>query len=326
TGIAGFTLAGGMGYIRRKHGLACDNLIAAEVVLADGSVVHASETENSDLLWGLRGGGGNFGVVTSFEFRLHAIGPEVAFVSAIYSFDDVEQILRGWRDYSEQAPDEVTPDFYVWGMPPLPDVPAEMVGMPIVFIAGMYAGPAAEGERILKPLCELATPLSDLSGVAPYAMVQSNSDPLFPNGLQYYWKSVTLDTLDNGGIDAILRVSHGRPTPQTLIALRYLGGAISHVPEDATAYGNRAALYNLSIDATWSEPIQSDEMIAWTRRVWSELQQETGAGVYLNFAGLGEDSATLSKLAYRANHDRLVEVKRAYDPNNLFRVNVNIKP
>jgi FAD/FMN-containing dehydrogenase len=326
TGVAGFTLGGGMGYIRRKYGLACDNLIGAEVVLADGSVVRASETENADLLWGLRGGGGNFGVVTSFEFQLHEIGPEVAFVSTIYSLDDVEQVLRGWREYSEQAPDEVTPDFYVWGMPALPDVPAEMVGMPIVFIAGMYAGPAEEGERILKPLRELATPIADQSGVAPYTMVQAASDPLFPNGLLNYWKSVTLPSLDNGGIDAVLRVSYERPTPQTLIALRYLGGAISQVHEDATAYGNRSALYNLSIDATWTDPFQSDEMIGWTRRVWSEIQQETGAGVYLNFAGFAEENSKLAELAYRSNHDRLVALKRTYDPTNLFRTNVNIKP
>ncbi len=228
--------------------------------------------------------------------------------------------------YSEQAPDEVTPDFYVWGMPALPDVPAEMVGMPIVFIAGMYAGPAEEGERILKPLRELATPIADQSGVAPYTMVQAASDPLFPNGLLNYWKSVTLPSLDNGGIDAVLRVSYERPTPQTLIALRYLGGAIGRVPEDATAYGNRSALYNLSIDATWTDPFKSDEMIGWTRRVWSEIQEETGAGVYLNFAGFAEENNKLAELAYRLNHDRLVEVKRTYDPTNLFRTNVNIKP
>jgi hypothetical protein len=326
TGIAGFTLAGGMGYIRRKYGLACDNLIGAEVVLADGSVVRASESENSDLLWGLRGGGGNFGVVTSFEYRLYPLGPEVAFVSTIYSLDDVEQILRGWRAYSEQAPDEVTPDFYVWGMPALPDVPEEMVGMPIVFIAGMYAGPADEGERMLKPLRELATPIADQSGIAPYTMVQAASDPLFPNGLLNYWKSVTLKSLDNGGIDAVLRVSYERPTPQTLIALRYLGGAISRVHEDATAYGNRSALYNLSIDTTWTDPFQSDELIGWTRRVWSEIQEATGAGVYLNFAGFAEENSKLAELAYRSNHDRLVALKRKFDPTNLFRTNVNIKP
>ncbi|HEX5163955.1 MAG TPA: FAD-binding oxidoreductase [Thermomicrobiales bacterium] len=326
TGIAGFTLVGGMGYIRRKYGLACDNLIGAEVVLADGSVVYTSETENSDLLWGLRGGGGNFGVVTSFEYRLYPLGPEVAFVSTIYALDDVEQVLRGWRDYSEQAPDEVTPDFYVWGMPAAPDVPAEMVGMPIVFIAGMYAGPADEGERMLKPLRELATPIADQSGIAPYLQVQCASDSLFPNGLLNYWKSVTLKTLDEDGIKAVLRVSHERPSPQTLIALRYLGGAISRVPEEATAYGNRSALYNLSIDATWTDPFRSEEMIGWTRRVWSEIQQETGAGVYLNFAGFAEENSKLAELAYRSNHDRLVALKRAYDPTNLFRTNVNIRP
>jgi FAD/FMN-containing dehydrogenase len=326
TGIAGFTLAGGMGYIRRKYGLACDNLVGAEVVLADGSIVSTSETENSDLLWGLRGGGGNFGVVTSFEYRLYPIGPEVAFVSTIYALDDVEQILRGWRDYSEQAPDEVTPDFYVWGMPAAPDVPAEMVGMPIVFIAGMYAGPAAEGERMLKPLRELATPIADQSGIAPYVQIQSASDPLFPNGMLNYWKSVTLKTLDDDGIDTILRVSYERPTPQTLIALRYLGGAVSRVPEEATAYGNRSALYNLSIDATWTDPFRSEEMIGWTRRVWSKIQQETGAGVYLNFAGFAEENSKLAELAYRSNYDRLVALKRRYDPTNLFRTNVNITP
>jgi FAD/FMN-containing dehydrogenase len=329
TGVAGFTLGGGMGFLRRKWGLACDNLLAVEIVTADGQVRVASPAEHPHLFWALRGGGGNFGVVTAFEFQLYWLGPQVYLAAPIYPLFPLEEsraLLRAWRDWMAAAPDEVTGDALFWGMPPLPFLPQEMHGMPVIMLPAFYAGPAEEGERLLQPLRELATPLVDLSHAAPYTGIQSEFDPFFPNGLHYYWKSLFLNDMPDDVLDAVLAVAADRPSPQVLLALRSLGGAMSRVPEDATAYGNRAARFNLSIDATWHDPAQSERHIAWTRRNWAALREQTAGGVYLNFAGLGEENDLLAHAAYGANYARLREIKRRYDPTNLFRGNVNIAP
>ncbi|MDQ3694450.1 MAG: FAD-binding oxidoreductase [Chloroflexota bacterium] len=326
TGIAGYTLGGGMGMLQRKWGLACDNLLSAEVVTASGEVVRASITEHPDLYWAIRGGGGNFGIVTWFEFQLHPLGPEVFTAMVAYPFADAASVVRAWADFTRQAPDEVTSEALLWRMLPLPDCPPEWQDMSVVLIGAMYAGPAAEGERALQPLRELGTPLIDLSGPVSYVDSQKGPDPLFPDGALYYWKSLFLDQLDGDLIDAIIAQAARRPTPQTLVILRHLGGAIGRVPEDATAYGNRDARYNLSLDASWDDPALNDEAIAWTRRAWSDLHDRAGGGVYLNFAGLGEDNGALARAGYGGNYGRLREIKRKYDPANLFRGNINIAP
>ncbi len=326
TGVSGFTLGGGMGYLRRKWGLALDNLVAVEVVTADGAVVTASKTQNPDLFWGIRGGGGNFGIVTSFAFRLHSLGPEIYAAMTVYPIEQAGQVIRNWRDYVLSAPDEVTCDLLVWGLPPSPDVPAEMHWAPVVIVGAMYAGPVEDGERVLRPARELGMPIADFSGPAPYVEVQSRVDPLLPDGQRYYWKSLTFDVFEDGLVERVVQLAADRRTPQTLLALRSLGGAMGRVPEDATAYGYRSAEFNLSIDATWNDPERDDELIAWTRAAWSSLSAETGAGVYLNFAGFGEENDRLARSIYGANYARLVDVKRRYDPTNLFRGNVNIAP
>lgn len=326
TGVAGLTLGGGMGYLRRKWGLSCDNLRSVEVVTADGRVVTASEAENEDLFWAVRGGGGNFGVVTSFEFQLHPLGPEIYAALTIYPFEEAGSVLRRWRDFALEAPDEVTLDAYVWGMPPLPGVPPESHWAPVVILAGLYAGPAEEGERALQPVGEMGTPIDDLSGRQPYVVMQSDLDALFADGQLYYWKSLFADRLSDEVIDEIVALAAEKPSPQCLFALRALGGAMGRVPEDATAYGNRDARFNISIDNTWQDPARTDEMIDWTRKAWADLREQTGGGVYVNFAGFGEESDALARAAYGANYDRLRQVKAAYDPDNLFRVNQNIKP
>lgn len=326
TGVAGLTLGGGMGYLRRKWGLSCDNLLSVEIVTADGQVINASEHEYPDLFWAVRGGGGNFGVVTSFEFRLHPLGPEIYGALTIYPFEEATSVLRNWRDFVLEAPDEVTCDALVWGMPPLPEVPPEMHWAPVIILAAMYAGSAEEGERILQPVREMGTPIGDMSARQPYLAMQSDVDALFADGQLYYWKSLFADRLRDEMIDEVIALAAEKPSPQCLFALRSLGGAMGRVPEEATAYGNRDALFNISIDNTWQDPARTDEMIAWTREAWASLRERTGGGVYINFAGFGEEEDTLVRAAYGRNYERLREVKAKYDPDNLFCVNQNIAP
>jgi FAD/FMN-containing dehydrogenase len=326
TGVAGFTLAGGMAATSRMWGLACDNLLAVEIVTADGQVRRASPTEHPDLFWGVRGGGGNFGVVTWFEFQLHALGPEVLSVTAVYPLADAGRVARAWRDYTHQAPDEVTTMLFYWSLPAIPDLPADLHGAPIVGIDGLYAGPPDEGEATLAPLLTMGDLIVDLGGRARYDQLQSAFDWAFPAGQYYYWKSLFIDDLSDTTIDAIVTLGNDRPTPETIFGLRHLGGATSQVPEDATAYGNRRSQYNLSLDAIWQDPGQTDPAIAWVRRAWSDMRARTGGGVYLNFAGLGEDNALLARAGHAGNYERLREVKRRYDPTNFFRSNINIAP
>ncbi len=326
TGIAGYTLSGGMGLLQRKWGLACDNVLAAEVVLASGEVVTASAIEHSDLYWAIRGGGGNFGIVTSFEFGLHSLGPEIFSAAVLYPFPEATRIMRAWHEFAQQAPDELTTQVLFWGLPPLPDLPEHRHGEPIVILAGMYAGSAEAGERALQPLRACGEPIVDFSGVSTYVGAQASFDEFFPDTQRYYWKSLYLEALDDALIDAIIATLGDRPSPQTLIALRHLGGAIGRVPVEATAYPHRRALYNLSIDATWDDPADDERMIAWVRQAWQTLRDRTGGGVYLNFAGLGEENDDLARAGYGANYDRLKQIKARYDPENLFRGNINIRP
>lgn len=326
TGVAGFTLGGGMGFLRRKWGLACDNLLSVEIVTADGRVMTASETENPDLFWAVRGGGGNFGVISSFEFRLFPLGPEVFSVVTVYPFEEAAAVLRAWRDFALAAPDEVTCDAIVWGMPPFPDVPPEMHWAPVVILAGLYAGPAEEGERLLQPVREMGSPIGDMSGRQSYVATQSNLDALFPDGQHYYWKSLSVSHLSDEVIDELIASAADKPSPQTMFALRSLGGAMGRVPEDATAYANRDALFNISVDNVWQDSSRDEEMISWTRSTWASLRELTDGGVYLNFAGFGEEYDTLARAAYGINFDRLTAVKHRYDPTNFFRGNINIAP
>ena len=325
TGIAGLTLGGGMGLLRRKYGLSCDNLLSTDVVSADGLLLTASETENADLFWGIRGGGGNFGVVTTFEYRLHPVGPEVM-AAVMYPFEQATELLHAWREYTKQAPYEVTSEVLLWSIPDIPDFPEELRGEPTVVVAGMYAGPAEVGERELQPLREFGTPLVDLSGIQPYTAAQSDFDAFFPEGLLYYWKSLYLDHLDDETIDAMVVHAEDRPSPRTPLIVRHLGGAISRVPEDATACGNRTAMFNLSIDSTWEDPIQSERNIAWTREVWTKMRRFSDGGIYLNFAGFLEEGEKLLHEGHGVNYQRLMELKNKYDPTNIFRLNHNIMP
>jgi FAD/FMN-containing dehydrogenase len=325
TGLAGLTLSGGLSWLRRKYGMSVDNLISADVVTADGQCLTVSETDHPDLFWGIRGGGGNFGVITSFEFKLHPVGPQVFFMTTMYPIDRAAEVLRAWRDWTRTAPDEATTDTVIWTIPAVPPFPEALWNTPFVGVGGLYAGPIEEGARTFAPLRTLAEPLIDVSGVQPFLAVQQMFDALFPDGQYYYWKSLYMDDLSDETIDLIQAHAAKRPSLKTLIPIRHLGGAVSRVPDDATPIGYRSAQYLLNIDATWVSPSASEENIAWTRQFYDAVRR-FGRGAYLNFGGLGEEDQELIHTAYGKNYDRLVALKEKYDPTNLFRFNHNIKP
>ena len=330
TGIAGLTLGGGLGWLRRKHGLSCDNLLSVDVVTADGRHRTASESENPDLFWAIRGGGGNFGVVTSFEYRLHPVGPMVMLCAPVYAAEPAgaaRDVLRGWRDYVATAPDEVSAEVLFWTVPADHGFPEEAVGRRVIIPAAVAVGPLEEGERLVQPLRELGTPLADLSSPAPYSAVQTGFDGLFPKGeLNYYWRSLYLDGLGDDLVDLLVERGVDRPSPSTLVGLWQLGGAMSRVPADATAFGRRDMPYLLSIDSTWSDPSETDRNVGWNRALWAEMHAYSSGASYLNFPGLGEEKEALVRAAYGDNYARLVELKDRYDPGNLFRLNQNIPP
>ncbi len=323
TGIAGLTLGGGMGWLRRKYGLACDNLIAADIVTADGEFRRLSTEENSDLFWAIRGGGGNFGIVTSFEYQLYPVGPTVMSTTALYPLSDAKQVLSAWRDFMQDAPDEITSVAFFWGIPAIDPIPQELWGQTIVGVGAMYAGDADEGERILQPLRELATPILDLSGKMPYTMVQKSFDPFFPKaGHLYYNKSTDLTSLDDDVLDAVIARADEKPTPSSLLIFWLYGGAMSRVPISETAFRGRHVPVLYSVDLVWDDPADSERYVAWARDYVKSLQPYSAGGLYVNFASDPE----AAQAAYGPNHQRLVAIKHEYDPQNLFRMNQNIKP
>jgi FAD/FMN-containing dehydrogenase len=329
TGVAGLTLCGGLGWLRRNHGMACDALVSVDIVTADGNLVSASRTKNPDLFWAIRGGGGNFGVVTSFEFELYSVGPMVTLCAPFYLLTkDSGDVIRRWRDFMAAAPEDVSSNCLIWSIPAHPNFPEELHGTPVIITAAVHSGMLEDGERLLQPLRDFGTPVLDLSGPVPYVGVQSAFDPLFAKGeRQNYWKSLYLDTLDDGAIERIVARALDRPSPWTLIALWHLGGAMNRVDPATTALGERSAPYLLSLDSSWTDPAQNESAIAWTRAAWAEMKPFSRGGAYLNFPGQGEEGEALLRASYgSANYDRLVELKTKYDPTNLFRLNQNILP
>jgi FAD/FMN-containing dehydrogenase len=317
TGVAGLTLGGGLGYMMRTHGLSCDNLRSVEVVTADGELRTASRDEHPDLFWAVRGGGRGIGVVTSFEFELHPLGPEVATATVLYPREEAEDVLRAWREYALQAPEEITPAIGLWTIPPIPDIPGELHGSPVVIVAAAYIGPASEGTSAITPLQELGTPVADLSGVVPYVDAQSAMDELFPAGARYYWKSHFADELADEAIATLLEHDSRRPSPEALIYIRTLGGAIARVSDEESAFAHRSASFNVSIDATWSDPALDADAIEWARSTWDALAPFATGGVYLNFAGLGDDG-DLRQATLGRSEQRLDEIRRAYDHEGVF--------
>ena len=324
TGLAGLTLGGGLGWIARKHGATCDNLVSADVVTADGHLVRASEDENPDLLWGLRGGGGNFGVVTSFEYRLHTLGPAVLAGAVIHPFERAREVLRFFSDFVATAPDELSATASVFRAAPDSPLPPELHGQAVVGMAVCYAGDLDAGERALRPLRAFGRPLADLIVPLPYTELQSGSDAAYPPGLHYYWKSHYITELTDEAIDAVVEYGPRLPSPLCSFYFQHLEGAIGRVSESEAAFGHRHGAFDFAILTGCSDPAETDANVAWAQDLWTAMQP-FATGVYVN--NLGEEGDDRVRAAYApATYARLVALKDAYDPTNLFQLNQNIRP
>jgi FAD/FMN-containing dehydrogenase len=325
TGVSGLTLGGGLGWLVRKYGLALDNLLSVEVVLADGTLVKASERDNADLFWAIRGGGGNFGVVTSFEFQAHPVGTVLAGI-VLHPAAAAENALRRWRDLEADAPDESTEGALLFHFPDDPTAPETLRGAALVGLGGVYAGSPEQGEKLLRPLREYGSPLVDTFQSMPYNAAQRMADFLWPPGLHSYWKSSFLTGLTDDAIHVVADFFARVPSPRTVIVLEHNGdSAWDRVPEAATAFGHRSWPYNFVVTSAWSDPKDAERNIRWTRDFFSAMRPFSAPGAYVNYLG-GDEGADGLRAAYGAKLSRLGTLKWKYDPTNLFRLNQNIAP
>ncbi|NIO29723.1 MAG: FAD-binding protein [Candidatus Latescibacteria bacterium] len=325
TGVAGLTLGGGFGWLSRKHGLTIDNLVSADVVTAAGELVKASKSENSDLFWGIRGGGGNFGIVTSFEFELHPVGPEVLAGLIVHPIAAARDVLRYYRDFCAQAPDELTVWVVLRKAPPLPFLPEEVHGTEVVVLAAMYAGDdMAEGEKALAPLREHGNPIADVIGPHTFVDFQSAFDPLLTPGFRNYWKSHDFAELSDEALDTTIQFVDTLPSPHCEIFIAQMGGATNRIPKDATAYHHRDAEFIMNVHGRWENEADDDRCTAWCRELFEVMTPYSTGGVYVNFMTQEEEKRV--KVAYGDSYDRLVALKNKYDPTNFFRLNQNIQP
>ncbi|MFK4626138.1 FAD-binding oxidoreductase [Bradyrhizobium diazoefficiens] len=315
TGIAGLTLGGGFGKLGRKYGLTCDNLIAAEVVTAEGKILRSSATEHPDLFWGLRGGGGNFGIVTTFEYRLHSIGTSLLVASALHRYDEAREAMRFYDEFARRAPDEA-------------DVDAGLVTLPsgerFFSITGCYVGSHHDGERALSPIVRFGSPVETRLATVPYLEIQSGGDALFPRGRRYYWKAQFLREIGAGALDALLDAYARAPNTSSLLVFQHVGGAIARVPTPDSPYANRDAAFDCFPVAIWDDPADDDANMRWARELWSAVRPYSTGGVYAN--NLGDEGEDRVRDAYGENYARLAALKTRYDPTNLFRLNQNIRP
>jgi FAD/FMN-containing dehydrogenase len=324
TGVAGLALGGGFGWISRKFGLTADNLLSADVVTADGRLKRASDKENADLFWALRGGGGNFGIVTSFEFRLHSLGPEVMSGLIIHPMSHARALIKQYREIVTAAPDELTCWFVMRAAPPLPFLPKEVHGTGIIAFAACYAGPMDAAEPVMRPLRAMGTPIADVVGPHPFTGWQGVLDPLLTPGARNYWKSHAFATLHDGLIDVLVEYASKLPSAETELAFVHLGGAINRVPASATAYPHRDVAFHINLHTRWRERSEDAKCIAWARSLFDACAPFASGGTYVNF--VPEDDRDGVSRAYLGNTTRLAAIKGKYDPHNLFRINQNIQP
>ena len=324
TGVAGLTLGGGFGWLSRKLGLSIDNLISADVVTAAGELVKASDTENPDLFWGIRGGGGNFGIVTSFEFRLHKVGPEVLSGLIVHPLDAARDVLRFYRDFIKSTPQEFVCWLVMRKAPPLPFLPVEWHGKEILVLAVCYSGDVKEGERVAKPLRNFGKPIADIIAPMPFVAWQTILDPLLTPGMRNYWKSHNFREVSDGLIDTLIAHARRIPDPQTEIAFAHLGEGVMKVPKEATAYTHRDAAFVMNVHCRWDNSANDTKCISWARELFQAAAPFATGGAYVNF--MTEEEQDRVRSAYGSNYDRLANLKKKYDPNNLFRLNQNIHP
>jgi FAD/FMN-containing dehydrogenase len=324
TGIAGLTLGGGFGWLTRKYGMTVDNLVSASLVTAEGEKLRASETVHPDLFWALRGGGGNFGVVTEFEFKLHAVGPEVTAGLIVFPLEDAAAVFRSYRDFVANAPEELT----VWAVmrhaPPLPFLPANVHGKRALVLAVLYAGDAAQGEKLISPLRRFGNPWGVHIGTVPYTQWQQAFDPLLTPGARNYWKSHNFAKLPDAALTSLVDHAYGLPGEECEVFVAHIGGAANRIAPAAMAYGHRDAVFVVNVHARWRDPAQDALYISWARRVFQALAPYASSGAYVNF--MTEDEGDRIASAYGANHARLAQLKERYDPQNVFHLNQNIKP
>ncbi|MGO9170881.1 MAG: FAD-binding oxidoreductase [Rhodomicrobium sp.] len=324
TGIAGLALGGGFGWLTRKFGLTSDNLLSADVLTAGGEQLRASPSENTDLFWALRGGGGNFGVVTSFEFQLHEAGPQVLSGLVVHPFGDALTVLKGYRQALETAPDELTCWVVMRKAPPLPFLPAEWHGKEVLVLAMCYCGDIESGERAAAGLRSIGRPIADVVAPTPFVSWQQAFDPLLAPGARNYWKSHDFVELSDPAIDILTEAVRNLPGPECEIFIGHVGGAAGRVATDATAFPQRSSHYVMNVHARWREPDQDQKCIAWARGIFEAAKPHAVGTAYINF--MPGDEPDRVEAAYGGNYKRLAEVKRRYDPGNFFRMNQNVRP
>jgi FAD/FMN-containing dehydrogenase len=324
TGIAGLTLGGGFGWLSRKYGMTIDNLEAADVVTAGGQTVRATADENADLFWALRGGGGNFGVVTRFTYRLHAVGPQLLSGLIVYPMAQARSVLRQYRAFMAKAPDELSVWTVLRKAPPLPFLPESVHGEPILALALLYTGDPDQGRALVHPLHHLGTPAGAYVGVQPYTAWQQAFDPLLAPGARNYWKSHNFTQLDDQLLDVVIRFAESQPSPECEIFLAALGGATMRPAVDAVAYAHRETRFVMNVHGRWREAADDQRCIGWARDFFEATKPFASGGVYVNF--MTADEGERIPAAYGSNYRRLAEIKAKYDPDNLFRANQNIRP
>lgn len=325
TGIAGFTVGGGFGYLSRKYGLTIDNLLSADVVTADGKLLIASETENPDLFWGIRGGGGNFGIVTSFEFKLHLVGPVILGGMLLHPLEKAREVLRFCREYVAKAPEDLSIFFGFITAPKAPHLPEQIQGKPALAVIVSYVGAIEEGERIIQPLRKFGSPAIDMVEPKPYIALQSMLDAANPPGWQNYWKSEYLKGFSDEAIDILIEYASKRPSPMSKIIIGQLLGAVNRFSNNETPYNHRDAPFIINIVSMWSDTTKNEENIKWAKALWNAVQPFATGGVYVNFL-MTEGTDRIMAAYGKENYERLVMLKNRYDPANFFSLNQNIKP
>ena len=324
TGVAGLTLGGGFGWLTRAHGMTIDNLLSATIVTADAKVRTVSATSEPDLFWAIRGGGGNFGVVTSFEFKLHPVGPEVYAGLVVYPFAQAKKVLRAWRDFTAKTPDALSVWTVLRKAPPLPFLPASAHGSEVVIFPLVFAGDVEAGQRAAAPVLEFGDPIASALGPSPYAGFQQAFDPLLTAGGRNYWKSNNFSSLSDAAIDVTIDAASRLPGPECEIFIAQLGGAMERVAPAATAFVGRDARYIMNVHGRWSDPADDGRVRAWARKVFEDAAPHATGSGYVNF--LTEDEGERVAASYGTNYARLQALKLRYDPSNLFRMNLNIVP